>query len=32
MSSGKAPNATCDYLENVTDFLTENVLRITDKA
>lgn len=32
MSSGKAPNATCDYLEDITTYLTENVLKITDPA
>ncbi len=31
MGTGKAPNPTCDYLEDVMTYLTENVLKITDK-
>ncbi len=31
MATGKAPNPTCDYLEDVMTYLTENVLKITDK-
>lgn len=32
MGTGKAPNATCDYLEDIMTYLTENVLKITDRT